>query len=124
MDPISDALIRIKNGYTVGSEKVLVKYSKLVLSILKLLGKEGYLGKATKEGLSIEVSLKYNGRIPSMTDLKRVSKPSLRIYKRAKDLPKVMGGLGIAIISTPRGVMTDIEARKQNVGGEVLALVW
>lgn len=123
-DTVADTLIRIKNGYTVGREKILIKYSKLVLSILKLLEKERYLGKATKEGNNIEVVLKYNGRVPSLTDVKRVSKPSLRVYKRVKDLPKVMGGLGIAIISTPKGVMTDVEARKQNVGGEVLALVW
>lgn len=124
MDPIADALIRIKNGYIVGRESISLMYSKVILSILKLLEKEGYLGKAIKEDSKIKVFLKYNGRIPSLTDLKRVSKPSLRIYRRVRDLPKVMGGLGIAIISTPKGVMTDTEARKQKVGGEVLALVW
>ena len=124
MDTIADALIRIKNGYIVGAESVLVKYSKLTLAVLKLLEKEGYLGKVTKESNNIKVELKYNDRAPSITDLKRVSKPSLRIYKRVKEIPRVMGGLGIAIISTPKGVMTDKDARAQNVGGEVLAFVW
>lgn len=124
MDTIADALIRIKNGYMVGRESVSLRYSKVIFSILKLLEKEGYLGKSTKVGNNIEVYLKYSGRVPSLTDLKRVSKPSLRIYRGVYDLPKVMGGGGIAIISTPKGIMTDIEARKQKVGGEVLALVW
>lgn len=124
MDPIGDALIRIKNGYMVGRQEVLVKYSKLILSIVKLLEKEGYVGKVAKDGVQIEISLKYEGRSPSLTDVKRISKPALRVYKGAHDLPKVLGGLGIAIISTPLGILTDKEARKQNVGGEVLALIW
>ncbi|MEK7616726.1 MAG: 30S ribosomal protein S8 [Patescibacteria group bacterium] len=124
MDTTTDALIRIKNGYLVGAQSILVKYSKLTLAVLKLLQKEGYLGKVDKKGNNLEVQLKYNGRVPSITNLKRVSRPSLRIYKGVNQLPKVMGGLGIAIISTPKGVMTDVDARKQNVGGEVLALVW
>lgn len=124
MDPIADALIRIKNGYMVGRESITIKYSKLILSVLNLLEKEGYLGKVKKRGQSIEVLLKYNGRVPALTDVKRISKPSLRVYKGVGDLPKVMGGAGIAIISTPKGVMTEREARKQNVGGEVLTFVW
>lgn len=124
MDIIADALIRIKNGYIVGAESVLVKYSKLTLSLLKLLEKENYLGKVSWDGHNIAVLLKYNGRIPAITDVRRISRPSLRVYKRVEDLPRVMGGLGIAIISTPKGVMTDKDARKQNVGGEVLALIW
>lgn len=124
MDPIADALIRIKNGYIVGRQIVTVRYSKLVLSILKLLEKEGYVGEVKKAGANIEVSLKYDGRVPSLTDIKRISKPSLRVYKRVADLPRVLGGVGIAIISTPQGVLSDREARKKNVGGEVLALVW
>lgn len=130
MDTIADALIRIKNGYIVGAEKVLVKYSNLTLAILRLLEKEEYVGLVSravgnnKDGNNIEVVLKYKGRVPSMTDLKRISKPSLRVYKGVKDLPRVMGGLGIAIVSTPKGVMTDKTARAQKVGGEVLALVW
>lgn len=124
MDPIADVLIRVKNGYMVGRQTVSVKYSKLVLSMLKLLEKEGFLGKSSKDGSNIEISLKYDGRTPSLKGVTRVSKPSLRVYKGANDLPRVMGGVGIAIISTPLGVMTDKDARKKNVGGEVMALVW
>ncbi len=124
MDPIADALIRIKNGYIVGRETVIVRYSKLILSILKLLEKEGYIGEVAKKGNEIEVVLKYDGKDPSLTEVQRVSKPSLRIYKGVSELPRVLGGVGIAIISTPKGIMTDKDARKKNVGGEVLALVW
>lgn len=123
-DPVADALIRIKNGYTVGREEVSVEYSKLILSVLKVLEKEGYISKVIKADRQIRVALKYEGRVPSLTDVKRISKPSLRIYKSMRELPRVLGGLGIAIISTPEGVMTDSDARKKNVGGEVLALVW
>lgn len=124
MDPIADALIRIKNGYTVGRQTVAIRYSNLILAILKLLEKEGYIGETKKNGVQIEVTLKYDGRVPSLTDIKRVSKPSLRVYKGVADLPRVLGGVGMAIISTPKGVMSDKEARKKKVGGEVLALVW
>lgn len=124
MDPIADALIRIKNGYMSGGQSVSVKYSKLVLQILKLLEKEGFVEKVSKKENTIEVMLKYTNRSPALTDVKRVSKPSLRIYKGVKELPRVLSGLGFAIVSTPKGVMTDQAARKMNVGGEVLALVW
>lgn len=124
MDPIADALIRIKNGYLTGSQLVTIKYSKIVLHIFKLLEKEGYVDKVSSEKKTIIVGLKYTNRIPAITEIKRVSKPSLRIYKGVKQLPSVLNGLGIAIVSTPKGVMTDKNARKQKVGGEVLALVW
>lgn len=124
MDPIADALIRIKNGYMSGGQSVSVKYSRLILQILKLLEKEGFVEKASKTENTIEVLLKYTNRQPALTDVKRVSKPSLRIYKGVKELPRVLNGLGFAVVSTPKGVMTDKDARKMNVGGEVLALVW
>lgn len=124
MDPIADALIRIKNGYLVGKPTVSVRFSKLMLELLKLLQKEGYIEENKHKDREIIVTLKYVARKPAMTDMKRVSKPSLRVYKGAKDLPRVLNGLGIAIVSTPKGVMTDKQARKENVGGEVLALVW
>lgn len=124
MDTIADALIRIKNGYLAGSQLVTIRYSKIVLHILKLLEKEGYVDKVSSEKKTIIVGLKYENRIPAITEIKRVSKPSLRIYKGVKQLPRVLNGLGIAIVSTPKGVMTDKNARKQKVGGEVLALVW
>ncbi len=124
MDPVADALIRIKNGYQVGKATVTVRFSKLILKLAKLLEKEGYLSGVEQKNHEIIVSLKYNSRVPVLTDIKRVSKPSLRVYEGVKDLPRVLNGLGIAIISTPKGLMTDKEARKLKVGGEVLALVW
>lgn len=124
MDPVADALTRIKNGYSVGKVSVEVTLSKLIWKLMELLQKEGYLSEVKKDKRKIIVTLKYNSRIPAITDIKRVSKPSLRVYKGVKDLPNVLNGLGIAIISTPKGLMTDREARRLKVGGEVLALVW
>lgn len=124
MDPIADALIRIKNSYLVGKESVLLKYSKLVLKLMQLLKKEGYIGDVSKTDREIIVILKYISRKPAITEVKKVSKPSLRVYKGVKTLPRVLNGLGIAIISTPKGLMTDKDARAEKVGGEVLALVW
>jgi len=124
MDPIADALIRIKNGYMVGKVSVNVRFSKLILQILKLLRKEGFISDVKHEKDKILVTLKYHARKSAITDMERVSKPSLRIYKGARTLPYVLNGLGIAIISTPKGIMTDKKARKLKVGGEVLAKVW
>lgn len=124
MDPIADALIRIKNGYQVGKEKVQVRYSKLIWRLMKLLEKEGYIESSKEKERQIEVTLKYESRKPVLTDIKRVSKPSLRVYGGVKNLPRVLSGLGIAIISTPKGLMTDKQARREKVGGEILALVW
>lgn len=124
VDPIADALIRIKNGYLVGKISVNVRFSKLILRIMKLLQQEGYIESVKQNKGELTVTLKYNGRVPVLTDIKRVSTSSLRIYKGVKSLPSVLNGLGVAIISTPKGVMTDKEARKQRLGGEVLALVW
>ncbi len=124
VDPIADGLIRIKNGYLVGKISVNVRFSKLILRIMKLLQQEGYIESVKQNKGELLVILKYNGRVPVLTDVKRVSTPSLRIYKGVKSLPSVLNGLGVAIVSTPKGVMTDKEARKQRLGGEVLALVW
>lgn len=124
MDNVGDALIRIKNGYVVGKQSVSVRYSKLILNLMKLLQKEGYLETTSHKDREIIVTLKYKERKPALTDIKRVSKPSLRVYKGASQLPFVLNGLGISIISTPKGLMTDKQARKLKVGGEVLALVW
>ncbi len=124
MDPVADALIRIKNGYSVGKVDVIVKFSKLIWTLLKLLQKEGYLSDVKQKDRAIIATLKYNSRIPTVTGITRVSKPSLRVYKGVKDLPHVLNGLGIAIISTPKGLLTDKEARKLKAGGEVLALIW
>lgn len=123
-DPIADALIRIKNGYSVGKQTVEIRFSKMILKLIKLLAKEGYIEKAEQKDRVVFVTLKYNARKPALTDVKRVSKPSLRVYKGVKSLPRVLNGLGIALVSTPKGIITDTEARKLNVGGEILALVW
>lgn len=124
MDSVGDALVRIKNAYLVGKQSVSVRYSKLILNLMKLLQKEGFLESVSEKNREIIVTLKYTERKPAIVSLKRVSKPSLRVYKGAKDLPSVLNGLGIAVISTPKGLMTERQARKSKVGGEVLAFVW
>ncbi len=124
IDPIADTLIRIKNGYISGKKAVEIPYSKLQFNLCKLLSKKGYVIEVSKKARTLEVILKYEGRKPVLTDIKRVSKPSLRIYKGYKNLPRVLNGLGIAIISTPQGLMTEKEARKKKLGGEVMAEVW
>lgn len=123
-DPVADALIRIKNGYLSSKTEVNVRYSKLILALCQLLVKNNYIESCQFKDREIVVKLKYIDRNPTLTDVRRVSKPGLRIYKGAKSLPRVLGGLGIAVISTPKGLMTEKEARKQNLGGEVLAEIW
>lgn len=124
MDLVSDALIRIKNGYLARKGKVSVRYSKLVLKLCQVLTDEGYITSCKAKEREVEVTLKYDGRQPALTNIIRVSKPSLRVYKGVDRLPQVLNGLGIAIISTPKGVMTEKDAKKQGVGGEIIAEVW
>ena len=129
-DPIADMLTRIRNANTAKHDTVDVPSSKMKESIAKILLDEGYIKnyEIIEDGAfkTIRIELKYgkdkNEKI--ITGLKRISKPGLRVYANAEDLPKVLGGLGIAIVSTNKGVVTDKEARKMNVGGEVLAFVW
>ena len=129
-DPIADMLTRIRNANTAKHDTVDVPASKMKISIAEILVKEGYIKKYDMidvDGFQmIHITLKYgadkNEKI--ITGLKRISKPGLRVYAGKDELPKVLGGLGIAIVSTNKGVMTDKEARKANVGGEVLAFVW
>ena len=129
LDPIADMLTRIRNANTNKHETVLIPQSKTKLAIAEILKEEGYIVdfKAVEsEGIKmIEVTLKYgpNGE-KVIQGLKRISKPGLRIYSNAEQLPQVLNGLGIAIVSTSKGIITDKEARKLNVGGEVLAYVW
>ncbi|MBI2600059.1 30S ribosomal protein S8 [Candidatus Daviesbacteria bacterium] len=124
MDPVADALIRVKNGYLSGKQSVNVKFSKLTLNLMKLLQSEGYVRDVEQKEREVIVTLKYESRKPALSEIQRVSRPSLRVYRGASKLPTVLSGLGIAIISTPKGLMTDKDARKQKIGGEVLALVW
>lgn len=126
-DPIADLLTRIRNAQSASKAEVTIPASKLKASILKVLEGEGYIAgfeQAELEGKpALSVALKYFEGRPVIEELKRVSKPSLRIYRGKDELPKVNNGLGTAIISTSRGVMSDREARKLGAGGEVLCIV-
>lgn len=124
MDNVGDLLIRIKNGYMASKKEVLAPYSKLNKAICDLLVTEGYIQSLKVDGNSIKIVLKYENRKPAFTDVTRISKPGKRVYSGSKFIPRVYDGLGIAIISTPQGVMTDKQARKLKVGGEVMAYVW
>ena len=128
-DPIADMLTRIRNAQIAKHDSVTLPASNMKKAIAKILLAEGYI-KAVDyidDGLqgAIKVTLKYvNGKQPVIAGLKRISKPGLRVYASCEDLPKVLGGLGIALISTSKGLMTDKEARKNDIGGDVLAYIW
>ena len=129
-DPIADMLTRIRNGVQANMSAVdVTPCSKVKVEIAKILKKEGYIDNYAVEGEGIEkkivVTLKYGPRGEKViTGIKRISKPGLRVYAKGDNLPKVLKGLGVAIISTSDGMMTDREARKQHIGGEVIAYVW
>ena len=126
-DPVADMLTRIRNGQSAGKRSVTMPASKLKAAIAQLLKDEGYIADFSKgeaDGKpALEVALKYFQGQPVIELIKRVSRPGLRIYKSRDELPKVRGGLGVAIVSTSKGMMTDREARKQGHGGEVIAFV-
>ena len=128
-DAIADMLTRIRNANSAKHDSVKIPASNMKKAIAQILVDEGYIKGFTveedgKQGI-MDVQLKYGpGKSQVITGLRRVSKPGLRIYTNVEDMPKVMKGLGIAILSTPKGIMTDKDARKANVGGEVLAFVW
>ena len=128
-DTIADLLTRIRNAISAKHETVEVPASNMKKAIVQILLDEGYINKFVvsedgKQGM-IKIFLKYTEtKKPAITGLKKVSKPGLRIYSSVEDMPKVMKGLGIAIISTSKGIMTDRKARRENVGGEVLAFIW
>ena len=128
-DSIGDMLTRIRNASSAKHDTVKVPASNMKKAIAQILVDEGYIKsfKVEEDGTQgmIEIELKYGAnKAPVITGLRRVSKPGLRIYTNCEDMPKVMKGLGVAILSTSKGVMTDREARKANVGGEVLAYIW
>ena len=128
-DPIADMLTRIRNANTAKHETVDIPASNMKKAIAEILNEEGYIASYQviedgKQGV-IRIALKYGpNKEKVISGLKRVSKPGLRIYAGAEELPKVLKGLGIAIVSTSKGIMTDRAARKQNIGGEVLAFIW
>jgi small subunit ribosomal protein S8 len=128
-DPIADMLTRLRNANAAYHDTVLMPYSKIKSHIAEILQQEGYIAAWRVEdaevGKSLVIMLKYgNSRERSIAGIKRVSKPGLRVYAKKDNLPRVLGGLGVAIISTSGGLMTDKQAKKSGVGGEVLAYVW
>ncbi|MGE5558899.1 MAG: 30S ribosomal protein S8 [Bacillota bacterium] len=127
-DPIADMLTRIRNANISRDKGVEVPASKIKLELARVLKEEGFIEdfESVKDGKqgTIKIHLKYMGREKVISGLKRISKPGLRVYARQEEIPKVLGGLGIAIISTPKGIMTDKQARKAKLGGEVLCYVW
>ena len=127
-DPIADMLTRIRNANQRKHATVLVPSSKIKLEILRVLKEEGYISdfvkiEDEKQGM-ISITLKYVNKTSVIKGLKRISKPGLKVYAKRNELPKVLNGLGVAVVSTSGGVMSDREARQKNLGGEVLAFVW
>ena len=127
-DPIADALTRIRNANMVKHETVSMPASNLKVELVKVLQKEGYVDSYTVEEVDgfkeLKVTLKYNNGNSVITGLQRISKPGLRVYSKAKNMPRVFDGMGIAVISTSKGLMTEKEARTNKLGGEVLCYVW
>ena len=127
-DPIADMLTRIRNANSATHEKVDIPHSKIKERIAEILKEEGYISnyKVITDGnnKNIRVYLKYAGRERVIKGIKRISKPGRRVYSSVEEMPRVLSGLGIAIVSTSRGVVVDRVARKENIGGEVLAFVW
>ena len=128
-DPVADLLTRIRNANSAGHDQVEVTSSKLNLEIVKILQSEGFIKnyEVIKDKVQnrIKISLKYGPHKEKViSNLKRVSKPGLRVYTRRGDIPRVLGGLGIAVLSTSKGIMTEREARRLGIGGEILCYVW
>jgi small subunit ribosomal protein S8 len=126
-DPLGDMLTRIRNGQTANKSAIKSPASKLRMSVLEVLQREGYIRGYEREAeghQELSIALKYHNGVPVIRELKRVSKPGRRVYSGFKELPRVYNGLGIAIVSTPRGVLSDSEARDAHVGGEVLCTVF
>lgn len=127
-DPIADMIIRVKNAFMANQAEVSIPHSKVKEAIAKILEAEGYVEsfevEPTKPQKTINVKLKYVGKIPAITEVRRMSKPGRRVYSTVKDIPKALGGYGVTIVSTSKGVITDSDARKMNVGGEVLCQIW
>ncbi|HVU27489.1 MAG TPA: 30S ribosomal protein S8 [Verrucomicrobiae bacterium] len=126
-DPISDMLTRLRNGGRALQPAIELPHSRIKESVAKILKTEGYVSDVAVEGNAakkIKIRLKYNGKKSVIEGLKRISKPGLRKYVGATEIPRVRGGLGVAVLSTSEGVMTDAQARKKNLGGELLCYIW
>jgi small subunit ribosomal protein S8 len=127
IDPISDMLTRIRNAQRALLPAVELPHSRIKENIATLLKQEGYVTEVAVEGKpakTLKIKLKYQGKKSVIEGLKRVSRPGLRRYVGATEIPRVRGGLGVALVSTPEGVMTDVQARKKNLGGELLCFIW
>ena len=124
-DPIADMLTRIRNANDALHETVNIPASRMKAAVLDILLQEGFVKNVEKEENTLKVTLKYGSNNEKViTGIKRISKPGLRVYAKKEELPRVLGGLGIAVISTSKGVMSDKQARKEGLGGEVIAYVW
>lgn len=128
-DPIADMLTRIRNGYMAHKHEVAIPYSKLKMALISIIVEEGFVSSAEKvdgkDGFpEIKVRLKYVGGRPAITDVTRVSRPGLRVYKKRGEFPVVQSGYGIAIVSTPKGLMTNRKARISGLGGELMCTIW
>lgn len=123
-DPIGDLLTRVRNAANARHRSLVVPYSHFKEDVCRVMEKEGYLTEVKKDKDNILITLAFKRRHPVITSIKNVSRPGLRVYKKKDELPRVLGGAGIAIVSTPKGVMSGQEARKKGLGGEILAEVW
>lgn len=128
-DPIGDSLIQIKNAYMARKDDVILPYSKFREALFRLLEAEGYIGKveidnSNKKKKNLKTRLLYPGKSPRFTYVERVSKPGKKVYAAKDEIPRVLNGLGISVLSTSRGLMTDREARKRGLGGEIICKIW
>lgn len=127
-DPISDFLTVIRNGYRAGKDSCDTRFSKLHQNIATILKDEGFIREVEKIDLDgkpfLRLTLKYVDEVPALTGIKRVSKPGRRMYFQSREIPRTLGGLGVGILTTSRGILKDRDARKQNVGGEMICAIW
>lgn len=123
-DPIADMLTRIRNAYAAKLGEVSVPYSRVKEDLAKLLSRQGRVGEVKKDGFKIKITLNYASGEPAISSIKRISKPGLRVYRKSRDIRRVRSGLGLIVLSTSRGLKTGDEARKEKLGGEVIAEVW
>lgn len=127
-DTIGDFIIRLKNASSVGKENVTIPFSKIKLAIAELLLSKNYIAAVNKKNRDnsnfLEVALLYNGKIPAISGVQRISKPSRRLYESVKNIKKFRKGYGMSVFSTPKGILSDMDAKKENVGGEFLFNIW
>ena len=123
-DTLSDLVSRVKNGYRAAQDQIVVPWSRTKEAVVAVLKQAGYVGDFQKKDNDLVIALKYHGKSPALTDITRISKPGVRIYTGARDLKKIARGIGIGIVSTPKGIMSHKEAQKLHVGGEIICRVW